>query len=471
MAFSGTGTGSQAALDRAREINAMRADFARLRSYGPQALRCRNCKQPFIDGVSVINRQGSRDRAAETGGKTPGYVKEYWHADCAHPNTFGAPSQTQPDHNTTQQYTPTAADYAPSQPVSLTPADVDADTIARIVADVVAAINPALTANSAQTQAAISILTDALGTSQTAIAALRTELNNLRETVQHSTPTQLHVTLTALNNEVVVTNLPPVRHENFDWLLQTFLALKAEGEDANVWITGPAGTGKTTVARQLAGCLTYTTGPRTGEPLDHSFIGAIMEPHELLGYLDVNSNPVITAFRRLWTHGGFFLADECDASSESATLALNAPLANGWCIFPGETEPTPRHPDFYILASANTNGMGGDSTYTGRNKLDGAFLSRFPSQLPWPYDAKIERLLTADDDWYTVCQTVREALHIAPDFMVTLRDMKTGSALLRAGMSRERVVKTVFGRIERQAPDIWRTAGQAARNFAHTAAT
>jgi hypothetical protein len=447
-----------AALDRAKAVNAMRADFAILNQYGPQAKRCRICREPFIDGVSVINRQGSRDRAVEAGGKTPGYVKEYWHLDCAHPNTFGI-------GDTTHVTTATDTQPQPQPQPTYTP---DTDTVADIVAAVVAAINPTLTAHSAQTQTAIGILTDALTRTNANLAALHSDFETLKSTVQNSTPTEIHVTLTSLNNEVIVSKLPPIRHENFDWLLQTFMGLKSSGQDANIWITGPAGTGKTTVAKQLAECLVYTTGPKTGLPLEHSFCGAIMEAHELLGHLDANSNPVITPFRHLWTHGGFFLADECDASSEIATLALNAPLANGYAIFPGETMPTPRHPDFYMLASANTNGMGGDSTYIGRNKLDGAFLSRFPCQIPWPYDEKLEKLLTADNEWFDMCIKVRRALEIAPDFMITLRDMKSGAGLLASGMSRARVVQTIFGRIERQAPDIYRTTCAAARTFAST---
>jgi cobaltochelatase CobS len=53
-----------------------------------------------------------------------------------------------------------------------------------------------------------------------------------------------------------------------------------------------------------------------------------------------------------------------------------------------------RHPDFYIIAAANTWGTGATAAYCGRNKLDDATLDRFVgAKIRVDYDAKIERAI------------------------------------------------------------------------------
>ena len=149
----------------------------------------------------------------------------------------------------------------------------------------------------------------------------------------------------------------------------------------NVYLAGPAGCGKTTIAQQVAQSL----------ELPFYFTGAIMDEYKLFGYCDANGNYVSTEFRQAFEHGGVFLKDELDGSSESVCLSFNAALANRVCAFPDKTIKA--HKDFICIAAANTKGKGATRQYNGRNPLDGATLDRFVI-LDIEYDLNIELTVT-----------------------------------------------------------------------------
>jgi hypothetical protein len=170
------------------------------------------------------------------------------------------------------------------------------------------------------------------------------------------------------------------QHKAFKSLVM--LAMALNGEDKNIWLAGPAGSGKTTAARKLADALDL------GERFD--FNGAIDTEYKLSGFVDAKGRVVSTAFRKIWENGGVYLFDECDASMPGALLAFNAALANGVAAFPDGS--IKRHPETVIIAAANTWGFGGDANYIGRAKLDAAFLDRFVT-LAWGYDEDLERTI------------------------------------------------------------------------------
>lgn len=242
-------------------------------------------------------------------------------------------------------------------------------------------------------------------------------------------------------------------HKQFDTLLAFATAL--EPLDRNIWLAGPAGSGKTTAARQLSEVLNL--------PFD--FNGAISMPYELLGYKDANGTYHDTAFRRCYEHGGVWLGDECDASSPQATLALNAALANSHMSFPDSQ--VPRSPNFIALAAANTWGLGGDSNYVGRNKQDAAFLDRFVT-LDWDYDEDLERTLANNNEWVNIVQTIRASVfeHKAT-MVVSPRASIKGAQLLRANVPPSSVVQAIFGRYRTHS--LWPTVGRAAEDFAKQA--
>lgn len=164
-----------------------------------------------------------------------------------------------------------------------------------------------------------------------------------------------------------------VQHVQFDALLAAVAARR------NLWLVGPAGSGKTSSAKAVADALglefyAKSVGPQTSES-------------GLLGYHDANGKVVRTLLREAYEHGGVFLLDEVDAANPAVLVVINQLLANGHAAFPdGVVE---RHPDFVLLAGANTIGQGADRQYVGRQQIDAATLDRF-ALINWDYDPRIE---------------------------------------------------------------------------------
>ena len=55
-------------------------------------------------------------------------------------------------------------------------------------------------------------------------------------------------------------------------------------------------------------------------------------------------------------------------------LSITTALSNGYLYNPINGETVKQHEDFIMVGCANTCGKGADAVYTGRNRLDGAFL-------------------------------------------------------------------------------------------------
>jgi hypothetical protein len=117
----------------------------------------------------------------------------------------------------------------------------------------------------------------------------------------------------------------------------------------------------------------------------------VSSEYKLTGFIDAQGRIVSTAFRKAFEFGGVFLFGETDASMPGALLAFNTALANGWMDFPDGV--VQKHPDFRVVADANTFGTGADRLYVGRNQLDAASLDRY-AVLDWPYDEALEAALS-----------------------------------------------------------------------------
>lgn len=189
------------------------------------------------------------------------------------------------------------------------------------------------------------------------------------------------------------------RHEAFGLI---FPAVKA---GINVFLAGPAGSGKTSCVAQVAESL----------HLPFFFNGAIQSEYKLTGFRDAHGKVHRTAFREAFEFGGVYLFDEIDASQPAALLAFNAALANGVFDFPDRT--IRKHRNFRCVAAANTWGKGASLEYVGRNALDGATLDRF-AMVEMNYDIRLEReiaLIAAGPNaelaeaWLQVIWAAREA--------------------------------------------------------------
>jgi hypothetical protein len=222
-------------------------------------------------------------------------------------------------------------------------------------------------------------------------------------------------------------------HKTFEKLL------KAVSSGENVWLVGPAGTGKTTAAEQVATVL----------GLEFHFNGALDSEHKLLGFVDAQGRIVSRPFRKAWTEGGVYLFDEVDASLPQALLAFNAALANGIVDFPDGA--VRKHPNFVCIAGANTIGQGATVEYNGRYKADAAFVDRF-AMIRWEVDEALERTLALakiedkalGNRWVDLVQKVRRtiAAEASVKHVVSPRASMGGCALLQAGFTWEEAIES-----------------------------
>lgn len=224
--------------------------------------------------------------------------------------------------------------------------------------------------------------------------------------------------------------------------------------DENVYLVGPAGSGKTTLARQCAEAL--------GRPFYST--GAILAAYELLGFRDAHGVYHESALYNAFKHGGLFLFDEVDGSSAKALIAFNQLLENGWYTFPNG-EVVEQHPDFVCIAGANTVGSGATRQYIGRNPLDGASLERFV-MVEITYDPKVERAMgeaafkeqggkdmAALDRWIELVTRARAAVaEIGCNVIISPRATRRGAKTLARGvLSEKRILEATI--LNRMSPD------------------
>ena len=166
----------------------------------------------------------------------------------------------------------------------------------------------------------------------------------------------------------------------------------------NFLVVGPAGSGKTTLAQNLATALNlnFASISCSGGMPEWYLTGRSM-PNLQTG----ESNYQISKFVELFENGGVFLLDEMDAADPNVLILINSALANGIINLPARQENpvAKRHKDFYLIAAANTYGNGANLAYQGRNALDAATLDRFVgATITVDYDQKLEEKLVPEAD-------------------------------------------------------------------------
>lgn len=221
--------------------------------------------------------------------------------------------------------------------------------------------------------------------------------------------------------------------------------VKRLGAGMNVYVYGPAGAGKTTLAQQAA----------TSLDLPFYSTGAMLQKYELLGFVDAGGQYQPTEFYKCYSQGGVFLFDEIDASTPMATIPFNAAIENGFCAFPNGTVTA--HKDFKVIAAANTNGQGATSNYK-RNALDGATLDRF-AMIKVSYDEALESRLALESyaehggerpeqctEWVRMVQKTRAtAAAKRIDVIVSPRASIRGAAILAMGDSWSQAYEETLG--------------------------
>jgi len=218
------------------------------------------------------------------------------------------------------------------------------------------------------------------------------------------------------------------RHEVFDECLRWL----ASGE--SIYLVGPAGTGKTHLAKQLADALGKRFLP----------VPQALTKYEFSGFIDAGGSYRGTIVRDAIENGGLLVLDEIDSMAAAAIMFLNSVMANGYCAFPdGIVE---KHPDFQVIAAANTYGRGATREYVGRNPLDAASLDRFV-YIECEYDTLLERQLFGESPWLNYVHKVRAAItQLNIQHIASMRAIERGLRGLAAGLDAQAVVKSALWR-------------------------
>ena len=183
--------------------------------------------------------------------------------------------------------------------------------------------------------------------------------------------------------------------------------LKLVAAHENVYLYGPAGSGKNTTAEQIAEAL----------GVEFYYQNTLVTKFDVSGYKNAQGEYEETPFYKAWKNGGLFFADELDNSTAEAIIALNAALANGYYTFPNSGEKVAKHPDFYCIAAGNTNGQGATEEYCGRYQMDESSRDRF-AFIEIGYNAKIEESICGGH--LDILEFVRDLRSVAKSLQIKL---------------------------------------------------
>lgn len=226
-----------------------------------------------------------------------------------------------------------------------------------------------------------------------------------------------------------------MQHRQFPALMKACNARTVSGRRLNVYLCGPAGSGKTRATQEAAKAL----------GVDFYLHGAASADYKYLGFVDAGGTYQETGFFRAWRDGGVVCLDEADASAADAIIAMNAGLAGDMMDFPGSPVPVKRHADCVVIVCGNTWGRGGDRQYSARSKLDEATLNRFV-KIDWPIDEVLERrMLPGAENWVTMVQTARMlAKQKKIEVAITPRDSENGAALMAQGFTMDEAAAMTY---------------------------
>jgi MoxR-like ATPase len=211
----------------------------------------------------------------------------------------------------------------------------------------------------------------------------------------------------------------------------------------HVFLVGPAGSGKSYIAGQVAKIL--------GMPFASMSVGPNTSNSKLFGFINGAGSYVTTPFRETYENGGMFLLDEMDNGHAGLLTELNQMLAGDTCAFADKM--VDKHPTFRMIATGNTFGRGANRQFVGRNVLDAATLDRFAT-IEVPVDERLEKALAlayAGDEptmidlvstWVKYVQAVRaRADELKINVIVSPRASIAGAKLLRSGMDWKRIAE------------------------------
>lgn len=310
----------------------------------------------------------------------------------------------------------------PVPTVPVTAADPTADAKAQAVADLLAILGKSNNVDPAAVSAIVDArLADHVAKTDAVILARLADLN---------APVVNHIHVPGTADPIVLNGRQ--HHALPDVLLNAACRI-------HTYLVGPPGTGKSTLAQNAAESL----------GLAFSYIACFptMPASNLWGFIDAGGTYHATEFRRRYETGGVFLFDEIDNGHAGTTASINAAIANGHAAFPDGM--VKRHPDFIVVAAANTWGNGATSGAIGRNALDAATLDRFDKvEINIDDDLELDLAFAHNPNakaWVLKVRRMREnALKHGIKVVISPRASIDGAKLLAAGRSEKR---TAEGRI------------------------
>lgn len=215
-----------------------------------------------------------------------------------------------------------------------------------------------------------------------------------------------------------------IQHEKFETILKYLTA------DVPVFMSGAAGTGKSSIAKNAAKAL----------GLDFYFSGAVNDIYKFTGFIDANGHYSKTQFYDFCCNGGVFFLDEMDASIPEVLVALNAAIANRYFDFPcGKVE---LNENCRFICAGNTYGNGADAQYTGRYQLDAATLDRF-AVVEIDYSDEIFNAVTnGNKDLIAFIRSLRKAAqNVGANLILSYRAAQNVTAMESVGLSTADCVK------------------------------
>lgn len=214
----------------------------------------------------------------------------------------------------------------------------------------------------------------------------------------------------------------------------------------NIWLAGPAGCGKTFLAKQVARELDLPFfGPVIGSEITD--VGDVTGRNRLVNGTQVYVPSAIVATLQS-PMGGVCLVDEITQVCEPSLLGpFNSVFEGNELYVPalGEMVHAVNPENIVWIAAANTFGRGADSDYCGNIRIDGATLDRFAgSMVAVDYDQELERSLY-DRGIAQMVQAARQTCRERKiKRIVSMRITRNLTALLRAGASYELLVQQFF---------------------------
>lgn len=258
--------------------------------------------------------------------------------------------------------------------------------------------------------------------------------------------------------ELAFPDVPAVETGDKHPVFSKLLALCALPADIRqpVMLVGPAGSGKSTAASQVATAL--------GLPFGALSLSADMTRGAVEGRVMPlgEGRYVSSEFVRMLETGGVYLFDEIDAAAAEVLVTVNAPLANGGMHVEARALSDletfiPKHENLRILAAANTFGYGPTAQYVGRSQMDAATLDRwlvlymdhdyslwartmgvaFEKPAPWvPVQRSEDELAEALRDAYAFVKRINDAVTATQmKQVVSYRAILRARACLVAGFS------------------------------------